>query len=102
MAQWLQDMSVGEWYDVAGEPFEIVGIDTKAELVLVQHFDSTLEEFDFDTWVELAAKPIPPPEDYSGALDMDKNDFGFDPEESLGRHGGNPLDALDQPGDELY
>lgn len=97
MAQWLQDMSVGEWYDVAGEPFEIVGIDPKAEIVLVQHFDGTLEEFDFDTWVELNARSIPPPEDYSGALDIEKDDYGLDSEDSGGRSGrwDNPLDLLD-------
>lgn len=77
MAQWLQDVSVGEWYDVAGEPFEIVGIDTKAEIVLVQHFDGTLEEFEFDTWVELQARAIAPPEDTTGALDMQMDDYGL-------------------------
>src|SRR5579885_511079 len=100
MAQWLRDVSVGEWYEAGGDQFEIVGIDSKAEIVLIQHFDGTLEEFDFDTWVELAARPIPPPEDYSGALDLDKNDYVFEPEESLVHPGANPLDLLDQRGDE--
>ena len=81
MAQWLQDISVGEWYDIAGEPFEIVGLDTKAEIVLVQHFDGTLEEYDFDVWVELNARPTAPPEDYSGALDVEKTDYLIDNEE---------------------
>lgn len=89
MAQWLQDMSVGEWYRTDGEPFEIVGIDIKAELVLVQHFDGTLEEFDFDTWVELNACQTAPPEDYSGALDLEKADYGVDADEPFdpGVHG---------------
>ncbi|MGH8457577.1 MAG: DUF6763 family protein, partial [Stenotrophobium sp.] len=50
MAEWLREVSVGEWYQTDGEPFEIVGVDAKAEVVLVQHFDGTLEEFDFDSW----------------------------------------------------
>jgi hypothetical protein len=102
MAQWLQDVSVGEWYDVDGEPFEIVGIDIKAEIVLVQHFDSTLEEFDFDTWVELKARPIPPPEDYSGALDIERADYGIDTEDSPGRSGHSPLDLLDSQFEDRY
>jgi len=96
MAEWLRDMSVGEWYQTDGEPFEIVGVDIKAEIVLVQHFDGTLEEFDFDNWLELAARPTVPPEDYSGALDIGRDDYT---EESDGRAGSgrwdNPLDLLD-------
>jgi hypothetical protein len=97
MAEWLRELAVGEWYKTDGEPFEIVGVDPKGEIVLVQHFDGTLEEFDFDTWMELSARPCAPPEDYSGALDFDKETVG-DFEVPAGRSGGrweNPLDLLD-------
>lgn len=97
MAEWLREMSVGEWYKADGEPFEIVGVDAKAEIVLVQHYDGTLEELDFDTWTELNARSIPPPEDYSGAMDMDKDDFGSSGDD--GAHGSgrwdSPLDLLE-------
>jgi len=96
MAEWLRDMSVGEWYVTDADPFEIVGVDTKTEIVLVQHFDGTLEEYDFDSWLELAARPTPPPEDYSGALDIERSDYT---EESDSHAGGgrwnDPLDFLD-------
>lgn len=97
MAEWLRDMSAGEWYQAAGEPFEIVGIDPRAEVVLVQHFDGTLEEFDFDSWLELAARPVPPPEDYSGALDIGREDYegGDTDAPSRSGHWENPLDLLD-------
>lgn len=39
MAEWLREVSVGEWYQADGEPFEIIGVDAKAEVVLVQHFE---------------------------------------------------------------
>jgi hypothetical protein len=78
MAEWLREMSVGEWYESGDKPFEIVGIDAKAGLVLVQHFDGSLEEFDFDSWLEIAARPCPPPEDYTGALDIDHDDVDYD------------------------
>ena len=68
MAEWLREMSVGQWYQADAEPFEVVGVDARAEIVLVQHFDGTLGEIDFDSWAELNARPIPPPEDYSGAV----------------------------------
>lgn len=98
MAQWLSDVAVGQWFKTDGEPFEIVGIDASAEIVLVQHFDSTLEEFDFDTWTQMATQPCAPPEDYSGALDIEREDYGVDRDEVTVRPGrwDNPLDLLDQ------
>lgn len=77
MAEWLREMSVGEWFTTGDEPFEIVGVDVKAGIVLVQHFDGALEEFDFDSWLELSARPCAPPEDYSGALDLDRDDLDY-------------------------
>lgn len=78
MAEWLREMSVGEWFTTGEEPFEIVGIDVNAGIVLVQHFGGALEEFDFDSWLELSARPCAPPEDYSGALDLDRDDLDYD------------------------
>lgn len=97
MAEWLREMSVGEWYKADQEPFEIVGVDAKAEIVLIQYFDGTLEEVDFDTWTTFSARPMPPPEDYSGALDCEMEDYGLDIRDSAG-HGprwDNPSDLLD-------
>lgn len=95
MAEWLREMSVGEWYQApSGDPFEIVGLDTKAEIVLVQYFDGTLEECDFDSWLELNARPCAPPEDISGALDIEQNDYSSDESGRSGRWD-NPLDLLD-------
>ena len=97
MADWLRGMAVGDWYQAASlgdEPFEVVAVDVENEVVLVQHFDCTLEEFDFDSWMELGARPSPPPEDWSGALDVDKRDVTFGNEDSGGRWE-DPLDLLD-------
>lgn len=97
MAQWLSELSVGQWFETAGEPFEIVGIDIDSEMVLVQHYDGTLEDFDFDAWAALAARPCAPPEDYSGALDIEPLDYSERDEFALLRGGqwDNPLDLLD-------
>lgn len=97
MAEWLHEVSVGQWYQAGGDPFEIVGLDPKSEIVLVQYFDGTLEELDFDTWTELAARPCAPPEDYSGALDIERDDYGLETEDAGGPAGrwDNPLDLID-------
>ncbi len=77
MAQWLREFSIGDWYQADGQPFEIVGIDVKAEIVLVQHYDGALDEIDFDSWGELNARPTAAPENLSGALDAEAEDFGL-------------------------
>lgn len=97
MAEWLREMSVGEWYQADQGPFEIVGVDAKAEIILIQHFDGTLEEVDFDAWTELSARPIPPPEDYSGSMDFEREDYGLETREYAGGNSrwSNPSDLLD-------
>jgi hypothetical protein len=97
MAEWLREPSIGHWFRTEGEPFEIVGVDAGAEIVLVQYFDGTLEEIDFDTWQEIEAKPCAPPEDYSGALDIEREDYGMERDDIAPRSGrwDNPLDLLD-------
>lgn len=95
MAEWLGDVSIGGWYQADSEPFEIVGVDAKAEIVLVQYFDGTLEEIDFDAWTDLNARPAAPPEDYSGAMDMERDDFRNDVDEYSASRWDNPLDLLD-------
>jgi hypothetical protein len=76
-------------------PFEVVAVDVENEVVLVQHFDGTLEEFDFDSWMELGARPSPPPEDWTGAMDVDKRDAGLGIEDSTSNRWEDPLDLLD-------
>ena len=98
MAQWLREFSIGEWYATNDEAFEIVGVDLKAEVVLVQHYEGDLDEIDFDTWSELNARPISPPEDLSGALDADAEDFGLIDDHSGPRNGADPVQWLDAHG----
>jgi hypothetical protein len=84
MAQWLRELNPGDWYQSAGTTFEIVGVDSDSEIVLVQHFDGALEELEFDTWIALDAIPCAPPEDYSGALDLDPEDRTIDELSAIG------------------
>ena len=89
MADWVKGVTVGEWFETGdGDSFEIVGLDLRNEVVLVQRFDGTLEEFDFEDWAELRAKPCAQPEDVSGALDDLRADAADDRWQ-------DPLDFLD-------
>ncbi|MES2885874.1 MAG: DUF6763 family protein [Pseudomonadota bacterium] len=98
MAQWLREFSVGDWYQADGQPFEIVGIDAKAEIVLVQYYDGALDEIDFDIWGELNARPTAAPENLSGALDAETEDFGLIDDHSGPRENANPVQWLDAHG----
>lgn len=98
MAQWLREFSVGDWYATAEQSFEIVGIDIKAEIVLVQHYDGALDEIDFDSWSELNAQPTAPPENLSGALDAEAEDFGLIDDDSGRREDRNPSQWLEARG----
>lgn len=89
MAEWVHELQIGQWFETEdNDSFEIVGLDVKNEVVLVQRFDGTLEEFDFEVWSELRAKPCAPSEDVSGALDDLRGDSG-------GSGWQDPLDFLD-------
>ncbi|WP_029889021.1 DUF6763 family protein [Polycyclovorans algicola] len=98
MAQWLSEMSVGQWFQTPQQSFEIVGLDPEHELVLVQHYDGTLEEYDFDSWLELAAVPREAPEDLDGAFDTERDDFGLEDDRPWTDPLREPLSHLDDFG----
>lgn len=98
MAEWVREVAVGRWYQADAEPFEVVGVDVRTEVLLVQHFDGTLEELDFDAWTELNARRVAPPEDYSGAMDMEAEDHDGLETDGCTRSSrwDNPLDHIEQ------
>ena len=95
MTDWTRGLVVGQWYQADGTLFEIVAVDVDNETVLVQQFDGTLEDYDFESWMELGAKPTAEPEDWSGAMDIDREDFLSDNDMMQPDRGSDPLDFLD-------
>lgn len=88
--------AVGAWYaDTQGVTFEVVAVDDEDSTIEVQYFDGTLEELDADVWKELQLKPVDPPEDWSGSLDIEREDYGVDLDEGRHELWANPLDHLD-------
>lgn len=68
--------TVGDWYKtLAGDSFEIVAYDEDDQTVEIQYEDGSIEELDLDTWYDLELEPIDSPGDWSGSLDMDREDF---------------------------
>lgn len=89
--------AVGDWFETdGGDAFEIVALDADEGTVEIQYFDGAIEELDVETWLELALVPIDPPEDYSGSLDISREDYGMELDDASGRRRGyNPLDGFD-------
>ena len=86
---------IGDWYRTAtGEEFEIVALDEDDQTIEIQYFDGTVEELDPEAWLELDIVPIDPPEDWSGSLDIEREDYGIDIDASSGPWH-SPLDSID-------
>lgn len=88
---------VGDWYkDAAGAVFEVVAIDEDEGTIEIQYFDATVEELDTDSWEQLYLVPIEPPEDWSGSLDIEREDYGVDLDDSHTDDWISPLDYIDR------
>jgi len=88
--------TVGTWYRRPnGNLFEVVAVDLDDATVEVQFFDGTIDEIEFDTWTDLLIEAVGAPEDWSGSVDMDADDYvGSDGGElPAGYH--DPLEFLD-------
>ena len=87
---------IGDWYkSINGDRFEIVALDDDATTVEIQHYDGAIEELDFDSWDEMEIIMIEAPEDWSGSLDIEREDYGVDLELTSPNDNINPLDDIE-------
>ncbi len=88
--------AVGNWYKtIEGDILEVVAMDRDEQSIEVQFYDGTVEEYDTDTWEELVISSAEAPEDWSGSLDISKDDYGVDLDRPAGDNHHNPMDDLD-------
>jgi len=88
---------IGQWFrHPDGTLFEVVAIDEDGATVELQQFDGTIDEVDLEAWPQLMLVEVCAPEDWSGSVDMDPEDF-------IGTNNGDmppgyhdPLEFLDQ------
>ncbi len=64
----------GHWYkrQDLNALFEVVAIDDDDETIEIQYFNGEIEELDQASWKELSIASAAPPEDWSGALEVEK------------------------------
>jgi len=88
---------IGHWYRRSnGNLFEVVAIDEEDATVDLQYFDGTIDEIDLDRWPLLLIESVGAPEDWSGSVDMDPEDFTGENNGELPVGWHDPLEFLDQ------
>lgn len=96
-----REPAIGEWYRMReGGLLEVVALDEADGTVEVQYFDGTVEEIELEDWhARFGAGEIEEadaPEDWSGSVDVDRDDDGTSLERSEdSRHSAGTLDGLD-------
>ena len=89
--------TIGKWFRRPdGTLLEVVAVDEGDGTIEIQLFDGTIDEIEVESWREQLLVEVSPPEDWSGSVDMDPEDF-------LGRDSGelpqgyhDPLAFLDK------
>ena len=67
---------IGQWFRRPnGAMLEVVAIDEQESTIEIQLFDGTIDEVDLESWPELLLLAVNPPEDWSGSVDMDPEDY---------------------------
>jgi len=93
----IQYPVIGKWFRRPnGTLFEVVAIDEADATVEIQFFDGTISEVEIERWPELLLMEVSAPEDWSGSVDMDPEDYvgRKDSEMPSGFH--DPLAFLDK------
>ena len=88
---------IGGWYrHPNGSLFEVVAVDEGDRTVELQHFDGTLDEVDLEAWPALLIESVDAPEDWTGSVDMDPEDYLGKEQAELPPGWHDPLEFLDQ------
>ncbi|MGH8222854.1 MAG: DUF6763 family protein [Woeseiaceae bacterium] len=88
---------IGHWYRRSnGNLFEVVAIDEQDSTVDLQYFDGTIDEIDLDRWMNLLIESVGAPEDWSGSVDMDPEDFNGASDGELPPGWHDPLEFIDK------
>ncbi len=93
----LQYPQIGKWFRrPGGALFEVVAVDESDRTIEVQLFDGTIDEFELERWPELLAVEVSAPEDWSGSVDMDPEDYVEKKNDELPSGFHDPLSFLDK------
>jgi hypothetical protein len=67
---------IGNWFRRPdGVLFEVVAVDEDDGTIEIQQFDGTIGEIEIEYWLQMLLVEASPPEDWSGSVDMDPEDY---------------------------
>ena len=82
---------IGRWFRRPnGTLFEVVAVDEEDGTIEIQQFDGTIGEVEIENWPQLLLIEVSAPEDWSGSVDMD-------PEDYVGRKAGDMPSGFHDP-----
>lgn len=88
---------IGHWFSRPnGTLFEVVAVDEEDATIDIQLFDGTISELDFENWAQLLLVEVSAPEDWSGSVDMDPEDYVAKKESGIPSGYHDPLSFLDK------
>jgi hypothetical protein len=86
---------IGQWFRRPnGGLLEVVAVDESDETIEVQFFDGTIDEVDTEAWRELFLIEVSPPEDWTGSVDMDPDDYKGTARDEMPQGFHDPLEFL--------
>jgi hypothetical protein len=89
--------TIGDWYrGPTGDLFEVVALDEDDGTIEIQYFDGTLEEYDAETWNIQGIVEADPPEDWTGSVDVDQEDYDVEAENPHNAAWSAPSEYLDR------
>ena len=88
---------IGSWFRRPnGTLFEVVALDEEEATVEIQQFDGTIDEVELENWPELLLVEVSAPEDWSGSVDMDPEDYVGRRDGEMPRGFHDPLAFIDK------
>ena len=68
--------TIGKWFRRPdGTLLEVVAVDEGDGTIEIQFFDGTIDEIEIDAWRDQLVIEVAAPEDWSGSVDMDPDDY---------------------------
>jgi hypothetical protein len=88
--------AIGHWFRRPnGILFEVVAVDEEDGTIEIQQFDGTIGEVEIENWPQLLLVEVSAPEDWSGSVDMDPEDYVGRKESDMPSGFHDPLAFLD-------
>ena len=89
--------TIGQWFRRPnGALLEVVAVDEGDSTIEVQFFDGTIDEIEVEAWREQFLVEVSAPEDWSGSVDMDPEDYKGTAKDEMPRGFHDPFEFLDK------